>query len=156
MANTKTANAGNFYTNKYPDVATRADWAPIIRYAEVLLNYAEASARLAAAVDADAVAKLNLVRNRSLADPATQAYTVASFATKQDLINAILAERRIELAFEGHRYFDLKRTKQSFVRIDADRTTQITATYGSDKYILPIPQTEVDKSDGILKQNKGY
>jgi hypothetical protein len=156
LANTKTANAGNFYTNKYPDVATRADWAPIIRYAEVLLNYAEASARMAAGVDADAVAKLNLVRNRSLADPATQAYTVASFATKQDLINAILAERRIELAFEGHRYFDLKRTKQSFVRIDADRTTQITATYGSDKYILPIPQTEVDKSDGVLKQNKGY
>jgi starch-binding outer membrane protein, SusD/RagB family len=156
LANTKTANAGNFYTAKYPDVATRADWAPIIRYAEVLLNYAEASARLASGVDADALSKLNMVRNRSLADPTTQAYTVASFATKQDLINAILAERRIELAFEGHRYFDLKRTKQSFVRIDSDRTTQITATYGSDKYILPIPQTEVDKSQGVLKQNQGY
>ena len=154
LANTQTANAGNFYTAKYPDVATRADWAPIIRYAEVLLNYAEASARLAAGVDADAVTKTNLVRDR--ARVTAPQYTVASFATKQDLINAILGERRIELAFEGHRYFDLKRTKQSFTRIDSDRTTVITVTYGTNKFILPIPQTEVDKSGGVLVQNTGY
>jgi hypothetical protein len=154
LANTLAANAGNFYTAKYPDVATRADWAPIIRYAEVLLNYSEASARLAAAVDADAITKMNLVRDR--ARVSTLQYTVASFATKQDLINAILGERRIELAFEGHRYFDLKRTKQSFTRIDSDRTTVIPVTYGSDKFILPIPQTEVDNSHGTLSQNSGY
>jgi hypothetical protein len=154
LANSQPANSGNFYTAKYPDVATRADWAPIIRYAEVLLNYAEASARIAAGVDADAVTKLNLVRDR--ARVSAPQYTVASFATKQDLINAILAERRIELAFEGHRYFDLKRTKTSYTRIDSDRTTVLTATYGTDKYILPIPQGEVDKSLGVLKQNNGY
>ncbi len=154
LANTQPANSGNFYTAKYPDVLTRADWAPIIRYAEVLLNYAEASARLATGVDADAVSKLNLVRDRSRV--AAPPYTVASFATKQDLINAILAERRIELAFEGHRYFDLKRNKMSFIRIDSDRTTQIAVTYGNNKYILPIPQGEVDKSQGTLAQNTGY
>ena len=154
LANTQTANAGNFYTAKYPDVATRADWAPIIRYAEVLLNYAEATARLATGVDADAVTKLNLVRDRSRV--AAPPYTVASFATKQDLINAILAERRIELAFEGHRYFDLKRTKTSFTRIDSDKTTVITVQYGSNKFILPIPSSEIDKSQGILVQNPGY
>jgi hypothetical protein len=129
LANVQTANSGNFYTAKYPDVATRADWAPIIRYAEVLLNYSEASARLATGVDADAITKLNLVRDRSRVT--APQYTVASFATKQDLINAILGERRIELAFEGHRYLDLKRTKQSFTRIDSDRTTVITVTYGN-------------------------
>ncbi len=154
LANTMPSNSGNFYTAKYPDVATRADWAPVIRYAEVLLNYAEAGARLAAGVDADAISKLNMVRDRSRVS--APQYTVASFVTKQDLINAILAERRIELAFEGHRYFDLKRTKSSYTRIDSDRTTVITATYGTDKYILPIPQAEVDKSLGILKQNPGY
>lgn len=156
LANTQAANSGNFYTAKYPDVATRADWAPIIRYAEVLLNYAEASARLATIVDPDALQKLNMVRNRALANPTTQAYTLLSFTSKQDLINAILAERRIELAFEGHRYFDLKRTKQSITRIDSDRTTVITVAYGSDKYILPIPQNEVDKSQKVLQQNQGY
>ena len=51
---------------------------------------------------------------------------------------------------------DNKRTKQSFVRIDSDRTTKINVTYGSDKFILSIPQTEVDKSQGVLKQNPGY
>ena len=156
LANTMAANSGNFYTAKYPDVATRADWAPIIRYAEVLLNYAEASARLATGIDTDALQKLNLVRDRALPDPATQTYTVASFAGKQELINAILGERRIELAFEGHRYFDLKRTKQGIARIDSDRTTVITIAYGSDKYILPIPQAEVDKSQKVLQQNPGY
>jgi hypothetical protein len=156
LSNTLPANSGNFYTAKYPDVATRGDWAPVIRYAEVLLNYAEATARLAAGVDADALAKLNMVRNRALANQTTQAYTAASFASKQELLNAILGERRIELAFEGHRYFDLKRTKQNISRIDSDRTTVITVAYGSDKYILPIPQAEVDKSQKVLQQNPGY
>ncbi len=49
------------FTNKYTDISSRADWAPIIRYAEVLLTYAEAQARIASNVDADAINKLNLV-----------------------------------------------------------------------------------------------
>jgi starch-binding outer membrane protein, SusD/RagB family len=155
VANTIGANAGWFYTRKYPDVATRADWAPIVRYAEILLTYAEASARLAAGVDADAIAKLNLVRDRSRVS--APQYTVASFASKDELIAAILAERRIELAFEGHRYFDLARIKAAPTnKLDSDKVTPINVTYGSNKFIFPIPQAEVDKSGGVLKQNPGY
>jgi hypothetical protein len=154
-ANEEPANAGYFYTSKYADVTTRADWAPVIRYAEVLLTYAEASARLANAVDADAIEKLNLVRDR--AQDTEESYEAADFASAQELINAILGERRIELAFEGHRYFDLVRTKANLRnKFDSDLTTPISIDYGADKFIFPIPQVEVDKSNGVLVQNPGY
>ncbi|MDD3567801.1 MAG: RagB/SusD family nutrient uptake outer membrane protein, partial [Bacteroidales bacterium] len=78
---------------------------------EVLLNTAEAYARLtpAGAPDANALALLNEVRDRSLADPANQSYTAADFATNVVLLEAILAERRIEFAMEGRRWPDIHR-----------------------------------------------
>lgn len=153
--NEEAANAGYFYTTKYSDVATRADWAPIIRYAEVLLTYAEATARDANNVSQDAIDKLNLVRDRS--QDSEPSYMTGDFANVQELINAILGERRIELAFEGHRYFDLARTKSNIRnKFDSDLTTPISIDFGADKYIFPIPQIEVDKSGGVLVQNFGY
>jgi starch-binding outer membrane protein, SusD/RagB family len=144
------------FTAKYPDVSTRADWAPVIRYAEVLLTYAEASARVAAGVDADAIVKLNLVRDRAIVTATS--YTAASFADKNALIDAILGERRIELAFEGHRFWDIMRNKFNVTnKYDNDGTTLLpTQNYGANKNVLPIPQVEIDKSKGVLKQNTGY
>jgi SusD family. len=144
------------FTRKYTDISTRADWAPIIRYAEVLLNYAEAQARIANDVDADAIAKLNEVRDRArVSEPS---YTVGSFANKDELIAAILGERRIELAFEGHRFWDLQRNKLPVTnKYDSDGTSLLpTQPFGSTKNIFPIPQAEVDKSKGVLEQNKDY
>ena len=92
---------------KYPD-ETMGDNAPIIRYAEVLLNYAEAAAR--GGDTTTGLALLNAVRNRSLADPATQGYT--DFASAKDLVEAILWERRIEFQGEGRRWEDLHRLAQ--------------------------------------------
>lgn len=145
------------FTNKYQDISSRADWAPIIRYPEVLLNYAEAQARIASGVDADAVAKLNEVRDRALGNPLLS-YTVGSFANKDALIAAILGERRIELAFEGHRFWDLMRVKGSVTnKFDNDGTTALpTQAYGADKNVFPVPQIEIDKSKQTLSQNKGY
>lgn len=156
ISGTTSATASSFFTNKYPDIATRSDWAPILRYAEVLLTYAEASAQVATGIDADAVAKLNLVRDR--ARVGAPQYTIASFATKADLINAILGERRIELAFEGHRFWDIMRVKGTVTnKFDGDGITVLPAqAFGANKSILPIPQAEVDKSIGILVQNPGY
>lgn len=150
------SNASFFYTNKYPDVNTRGDWAPICRYAEVLLTYAEASASLASGVDADAVARLNLVRDR--ARVSAPQYSVASFADKNALLAAIRGERRIELAFEGHRFWDLMRIKANVAnKFDNDGTSLIPAqAFGANKSIFPIPQTEVDKSNLVLVQNPGY
>ena len=100
---------GRKYLNKYP-IASPADNVPVMRYSEVLLNLAEAKVRVSGAVDAQAVALLNAVRQRS--DPTT-IYTVAGFASANDLINAILLERRIEFLGEGLRNNDLMRLLQT-------------------------------------------
>ncbi|HEX7906092.1 MAG TPA: RagB/SusD family nutrient uptake outer membrane protein, partial [Chitinophagaceae bacterium] len=97
------------FTKKYTRYTTREDFAPQIRYAEVLLTLAEAEARQAAVVSTRALDLLNAVRNRALATPLTQAYTLASFATKNALIAAILLERRIEFLAEGKRWGDIHR-----------------------------------------------
>ncbi|WP_205509479.1 RagB/SusD family nutrient uptake outer membrane protein [Longitalea arenae] len=144
------------FTNKYSSITARGDWAPIIRYAEVLLNYAEAQARLETGVDADAIAKLNLVRNRSLG--LALPYTVLSFPNKDALVAAILGERRIELAFEGHRFWDIMRVKGTVTnKYDNDGTSLLPPQpYGARKNIFPVPQIEIDKSVRVLVQNDGY
>ncbi|MFE3868784.1 RagB/SusD family nutrient uptake outer membrane protein [Flavobacterium sp. LS2P90] len=104
-----TINSGNVLTNKYTDITNSTDPAPVIRFAEVLLNMAEANARKTSPDLTSALTQLNRVRNRSLAVPATQAYTAASFATATDLVGAILKERRIEFICEGRRWSDIHR-----------------------------------------------
>lgn len=156
IANGVGAASSTLYTTKYPDVATRADWAPIIRYAEVLLINAEASANIATGVDPDAVTKLNMVRDRSRIS--APQYSVLSFANKTMLLDAIIGERRIELAYEGHRFWDLMRTKRSVSnKYDTDGIAVLPVlTPGSNKAVFPIPQTEIDKSRNVLVQNPGY
>jgi hypothetical protein len=100
-----TRASGRTYVNKFP-VTTYTDWAPVMRYSEVLLNLAEARVRTTNLIDPQAVTLLNAVRNRS--DAATT-YTVASFASATALITAILQERNIEFLGEGLRWNDLWR-----------------------------------------------
>jgi hypothetical protein len=152
-----TGTTGYLFTRKYTDISTRSDWAPIIRFAEVLLTYAEAQARTAAGVDADAIAKLNRVRDRAIVSASS--YTAADFHNNKDeLINAILGERRIELAFEGHRFWDIMRVKGTVKnKYDSDGATLLPAQpFGADKNVFPVPQIEIDKSKKVLTQNKGY
>ena len=96
------------FSNKYRDITTFSDYTPIIRYAEILLMKAEAEARLNG-VSATAIDALNKVRNRALANPATQAYTAASFADKAAFVKAVIKERRIEFLAEGKRWADIHR-----------------------------------------------
>ncbi|WP_295124000.1 RagB/SusD family nutrient uptake outer membrane protein [uncultured Chitinophaga sp.] len=147
------ATLGVPVTLKYRDVA---DWAPVFRYAEVLLNYAEAAGKLAATVDAEALARLNEVRNRSRVSAAP--YTNITINSKQLLIDAVLAERRIELAFEGHRIFDLNRNKMKLTnKRDFDFNTRVAdQDFGADKRILPVPLIEIQRSRGVLERNPGY
>lgn len=99
------------YTKKYTDITGRSDNAPIIRYAEILLNMAEAIQRQAGATpNARAFAMYNAVRSRSVTDGATD--DIADFATGNDLIQAILNERRIEFVCEGLRWGDISRLAQ--------------------------------------------
>jgi len=120
------------------------DNAPAIRYAEVLLNLAEALARVNG-LDAKAVALLNAVRKR-----ADAAVTLAP-ATAQELIDMILIERRIELLGEGFRSRDILRLGGT---IPAKGTAPPVAPT-SAQYIWPIPQSELIVNKAVV-QNKGY
>ena len=94
-------------TSMDSNTAPCATCIPILRYAEVLLNEAEAAAR--AGDNTLALEKLNQVRDRSLADPATQTYKASDFANTKALVEAILWERRIEFQGEGRRWEDIHR-----------------------------------------------
>lgn len=119
------------------------DNVPAIRLAEVILIRAEALARTQG-VDAEAVALLNDVRNRSV--PAATPYTTNDFASQDELVTTILQQRRFELAFEGFYRYDLIRTGQPLRQPDIPE----------NKKVLPIPQIEIDISNGVLVQNTGY
>ncbi len=132
---TGSGSTARTWLTKYKNGGNYLDYVPVIRYSEVLLNLAEAKVRSTNTIDAQAVALLNAVRNRS--DAATT-FTVGSFATAADLIAAILKERRIEFLGEGLRNNDLMRLLQT---IPAKGTAQ--AKSPSDVgYIWPIPSTE--------------
>ena len=129
-----TNTAGAKFLNKFPS-ASPADNVPVIRYAEVMLNLAEARVRYTNTVDPQAVALLNAIRTRS---DATTTFTVAGFATPTDLINAILLERRIEFLGEGLRNNDLMRLLQT---IPAKGSAPAKGP-NDDGYIWPAPSTE--------------
>ncbi len=175
-ANSNGASTFNYFTKKYTKYTTREDFAPHIRYAEVLLILAEAEARQSAGVSTRGLDLLNAVRNRALATPVTQAYTLASFATKNDLISAILFERRIEFLCEGHRWHDIHRNAVDPVfntggipakYVNAAQgaaiygcgnpinPTQAAIPYADFRFIWPIPGSEVIQNP-IIEQNPDY
>jgi len=118
---------------KYNGGTPFTDYAPVMRYAEVMLNLAEALARTNAGVNAKALALLNAVRQRS------DALTTLAPATQTDLINAILLERRIEFLGEGMRNFDLMRLLQT---IPAKGTAPAKGSADAG-YIWPISADEM-------------
>ncbi|HTN36459.1 MAG TPA: RagB/SusD family nutrient uptake outer membrane protein [Arachidicoccus sp.] len=135
------------------------------RYAEILLNYAEAEFELGK--EATARQYLNMVRSR----PSVHMPDVTE--TGEALRGRIQNERRVELAFEEQRFFDVRRWKiakvvlnQPLLRMDIVKASNGTKTYTIKKlndskfldkhYLIPFPRAEVDKSLGSLTQNTGY
>jgi len=112
-----------------------------IRFADVLLMAAEANNRGSAANDIKAQGYLNRVRQRAFGD-ALHNVNLTGTALKQ----AIWDERRLELAMEGDRFFDLVRTGQA--------ATKIAGFVAGKNDVFPIPQQEVNVSG--LTQNPGY
>lgn len=112
-----------------------------IRFADVLLMAAEANNRATAPNDAKAQTYLNRVRQRAFGD---NLHNIT--ATGATLKQAIWDERRLELAMEGDRFFDLVRTGQA--------ATKITGFKANKNELFPIPQQEIDISG--LTQNPGY
>ena len=132
-------NGGKQWLAKYVNPGPYLDWTPIMRYSDVLLSLAEATARTTNSVDSRAVALLNAVRNRS--DP-TVTYTVASFANATALINAILNERNIEFLGEGIRSLDILRLGLDFPAKSIPGFTVSAVPSSSPVYIWPTPSEE--------------
>jgi hypothetical protein len=144
-------------TRKYFRV-TGDDDVLLIRTAEVILSRAEAYARNGQTVEA--LVDLNRIRSRAglppyvfvvppIVPPATTPPPhVLIPNTPTDVVNAVLKERRIELANEGHRWFDLRRTNT----VQAVRT-DVTQTF---RNLWPIPQRERQTTQNLVEQNPGY
>lgn len=124
------------YMYKFSGAAPFTDYAPVIRYAEVLLNLAEARVRSTNTVDAQAIALLNAVRGRS---DATTVFVAGDFADAAALANAILTERRIELLGEGLAGSDLTRLGLPLPAKPGVSAVPATA----QQYIWPISSTEL-------------
>lgn len=136
--------SGIRYVNKY--TYARGSWTdnmPVIRVADVLLMRAEAYAE--SGQPALAQADLNLVREKRNA----AAVTAAGAA----LIDAILTERRRELAFEGQRWFDLKRRGQDITKPAFGNNPGVA--YTDPRILAPLPNAQVQNNE-LLQQNPGY
>jgi len=180
------ATKTGYYMRKY--LSENAAWAStttnvrrpwiFFRYAEVLLNYAEAlNEAQGTAAQTEILRVLNLIRNRAgvampalqTTNPAGNGYVISSQA---ELRKRIHNERRVELCFEEHRFYDVRRWKEgettfnkpvTGIRITKTGTTTFTYTpftvenrvFTAKNYLFPIAQNELNKAAG-LGQNPGY
>jgi len=146
--NTTIANDGSdFYTVKYTDFATDKDNIIVFRLAEMYLIRAEALNEIAYTSSGNAFNFLNTIRTRA----GLSTLNSTTVTNQEDFRLAIENERRLEFAFEGHRFFDLKRT---------GRINQVLPNLGNLKaanWLFPIPQSEIDSNnDPGMVQNVPY
>lgn len=138
--------AGTTYGTSAENVANQK----VMRTGEMYLIRAEAKAEnndlVGAATD------LNALRAARITG-----YVSVAFATKDDAITAIMDERFKELAYEGHRFWDLKRRNLPVTRlaVDAPTTNSVTLPAGNFRFLLPIPDPEI-KANPLIQQNPGY
>jgi len=155
------ASWSNYYpSNNYPfmyKMRSAVHSIIKIRFADILLLKAEALANLDGAANLGAAeAIVNQIRTR-VSLPAIPATVKSSKAT---MLDAILKERRLELAFEGQRWFDLVRYEKveevmnSLNSRDSGRLP-LRRTFSNISYLFPIPSTAIDLNTNLV-QNPGY
>lgn len=163
----------NYFTRKYLDenhnLVTHASWTyrrfAIMRTSELYLNYAEALTELGGASNISRATELvNTIRRR-----AKCAVEIPSGLTQEQLRTRVRQERRMELAFENHRFWDVRRwmiaeevDNRTVHRVAVDKDGKITYPVFQKRvfdpqrhYLFPIPQTEIDKNRA-LEQNPGW
>ncbi|HSI74307.1 MAG TPA: RagB/SusD family nutrient uptake outer membrane protein [Lunatimonas sp.] len=140
-----------------PDAIISTFDLPVYRYADLLLIYAEASARANGSPTLDGMEKLNMVHRRAYGQPA-QLPSVVDFNLSdynlESFIDLVIRERGYEFQFEGKRWFDLVRAgKANEVMVNA------IGREVAEKHLLwPIPAIEFDLNESLLPsdQNPGY
>ena len=192
LTNNKTAamTYSGYYMRKYVEPSTVKyvghddNDLVMLRYAEVLLNYAEAKEMLGQLTQADLDKSINLLRDRV----GMVHMKLSQLPAGSDIRTEIQRERRIELFFEGHRYFDIIRWKQGHIlgedllgvnkrwldqsRLAVDLDKDLTwktkdgqqyllietgRTFNPDKhYLLPIPFKQMQLNPNLAPQNPGW
>lgn len=142
----------NPYTLKFRDMPfadsdNDNNW-PVIRYADVMLMYAEALNEVNNGPNAVAYNMVDQVRDRAGLAP------LATGLSKADFAAAVAHERQVELAFEGHRWFDLVRTGKAIEVMNNHFGGSITVQ--PFQLVAPIPQTEININPSVIVQNTGY
>jgi hypothetical protein len=132
-------NSTGTYITKYNN-ALFLDYVPVIRYAEVLLNYAEAAAK--SGDMAKGLELLSAVRKRS--DP-TYVFPSTAIVKSEELVNTILTERRIEFLGEGFRTNDLLRNLLTI----PSKGTAPAISPSQPEYIFPIPNAEISSNKDL-------
>jgi len=133
-----TINEDNLTSPKYGN-GLEQDWIEL-RLGDVILLYAEALNE--SNNTDDAIDELNKIRNRAGLDD-------YDGDTDQATVRQVIAdERRLELALEGHRWFDLVRTGT----VSQEMGISVEPEY----YVFPLPDSEILASDGAITQNEGY
>ena len=123
----------------------------VCRMAEMFLIRAEANARKASPDITAATADLNTLRSNRI-----PGYTNATFPSATSLIDAIMTERFKELAFEGFRFWDLKRNNLSVDRLSSDASAAWqNLPSGNYRFVLPIPNGELLANSNMV-QNDNY
>lgn len=138
------------------------DW-PVIRFSDVILMYAEVLNELDDL--SGAITQINKIRERAFGDQLHN-FDGTSVPTKDAFRAVVLNERRIELAFENHRWFDLVRTGKAIEFLQVENRLQdwrtgnilISLELNMQPYeaLYPIPLDEIELSNGNLTQNEGY
>lgn len=143
------------YTIKYSGVpAANLDsdnnWI-VMRYADVLLMYAEALNEQGYVADGPAFTYLNQIRTRAglASKTSSNANAALQVADQAAFRLAVEQERRVELAFEGHRWFDLVRTGRALAVLGASGMQ-------AHHVLFPVPQSQIDINPALIKQNTGY
>ena len=148
-----TNGSGNPYINKFftSSRGGRVVDMKACRTAEMYLIRAEANARKASPNLVAGAADLNALRSNRITG-----YTDEVFSSATILIDAVMVERFKELAFEGFRFFDLKRNNMPVSRLSTDASAAWqTLPTGDHRFVLPIPNSELLANPNMV-QNDNY
>jgi len=171
--------ATGYYPNKmlrdsaaaYNILSGRDLFLPLIRYAEVLLNYAEATNEFSGPSSAVYDVLVRIRKRAGILPGTDNLYGLKANMSKLEMRSAIQLERRIELAFEEHRFWDVRRWKiaeetenkpmngMEIRRVGNSYTYKKVLVrqhiFNKATYLWPFPQSEVSKPGGLV-QNPGY
>lgn len=160
---------GNFPTGS--SYSSQSHTFPIFRYAEILLNYAEALNEVGRVEDA--VTQIKLIRQRAGITAGTSTrYGIKAGITQAEMRDLIMNERRIELSFEEHRFWDVRRWKMAATSLAGsvygmkitktatggrtyEKVQVSTMLFDNKLYHMPIPYDELTKNRALI-QNEGW